>query len=498
MSYNSTGHSHPDVTWQQVFKNLDRKGQALNIQIRRSLVLAIETGIIKKGDKLPSSRHLAGLVGVARNTVTAAYKLLIDDGFLISKDRSGIFVAADILPAPSRIISSRQKTNWPESFAVAPSQLRHLQKSRDWQQHSYPFLYGQFDPAIFPTNDWREAIRATSSVSEISHWAGDRIDDDDPELIEQLCVQVLPRRGIFAQRDEILITLGSQQALSMLVQLFGKAGSKIGFEDPGYPDIRNMVQMSPATEQALAVDKKGVIPNADFSACSVAFLTINKHCPTTVTMPAERRREVLRKAIAHDIVLIEDDYEADMMLDESVKPNSLKSLDQDGRIIYTGSFSKSLAPGLRIGYIVAAPDVIRELRVLRRLIMRHPPSNNQRILATFIALGHYTQHLERNGKILAQRAELIRNLLPQVMPDCAFEYEKGSMSFWIRLPENCDGQELQKAARNKGVLIEAGDIFFTSPEAGKRFIRLGFTSITGTHIETGLKTLGSLIPRTAH
>ena len=132
--------------------------------------------------------------------------------------------------------------------------------------YPYPFLYGQFDSTIFPSNNWREATRVTSSVKEISGWTSDLIDDDDPDLVEQLRIQVLPKRGIFAGSDEIIITIGSQQALSMLVQLFCGRDTRFGIEDPGYPDLRNMVRLSTENYLGLTMDTGGVVPDETFAS----------------------------------------------------------------------------------------------------------------------------------------------------------------------------------------------------------------------------------------
>lgn len=488
-----SARTHPDATWQRVFDTLERSGPSLNIQIRRSIVRAVETGLLVSGDRLPSSRQLSSMLSIARNTVTAAYQMLIDEGVLVSRERSGIFVADRPAIRHRKAPRLRPDADWHGRFATRPSDYRHFNKPRDWLSYPYPFLYGQFDPTIFPINNWREAIRVTSSHQAICGWAGDLIDDDDPDLVEQLCVHVLPKRGVFARPEEVIITIGSQQALSMLVQLFCGAETRVGIEDPGYPDMRNMVELATGAYTKLSMDADGVVPDAVFGGCDMAYLTPGHQCPTTGVAPLSRRKALLERAEEEDVILIEDDYEADLLIETSSDLTCLKSMDETGRVIYVGSFSKALAPGLRIGFIVAHPRVVEELRVMRRLLMRHPPTNNQRILATFISLGHYQQHLRKTGLVLARRAGLITQLLPKYLPHCSWRRDAGAKSFWIRLPEGCSGRQLETQAREQGVLIEAGDIFFANPAEGDRYIRLGFTSIIETHIESGLMILSGLI-----
>lgn len=299
------------------------------------------------------------------------------------------------------------------------------------------------------------------------------------------------RAGIFAGADEVMVTIGSQQALSLLTQLLVGRHTPAGIEDPCYPDIRNMLGLATVDLALLTVDRHGVVPDAVFAGRAITFVTVGHQCPTTAVMPLERRRALLDAARLHDIVLVEDDYEADLSLEGEIP--SLKSLDADGRVIYVGSFSKVLAPGLRIGYVVAPRTVIAELRVLRRLMLRHPPSNNQRATAMFVALGHYRSHLRRTAGVLEERAARIDGLLPRLLPGCRWRRDPGATSFWVEGPQGLDARDLTDRARARGVLIEPGDIFFSDPQAGRACFRLGFTSIRTDRIEEGLTRLAGLI-----
>lgn len=479
------------LAWTQLFGDLDRSGLALHFQIRRAIVTAIERGLFTAQARLPSTRQLATLLGVARNTVVNAYQQLIDEGFLVAHERSGIFLAPDLAVSQARAAPGGRTIDWSERLALRPARLRQITKPRDWLDYPYPFLFGQFDPSLFPANDWRESVRAASGVSEINAWAGDLIDEDDPDLVDQLRLQVLPRRGIFASADEVMVTIGSQQALSLLIQLLVGRNTPAGVEDPSYPDTRNMLTLATDDLATLVIDRQGVVPDATFASRRVAFVTVGHQCPTTAVMPLERRRALLEAAQRHDVVLVEDDYEADLALADEIP--ALKSLDADGRVVYVGSFSKVLAPGLRVGYVVAPRAVIAELRVLRRLMLRHPPSNNQRATAMFVALGHYRTHLRRTASVLEERASRITGLLPRLMPGFSWRRDPGATSFWMKGPAALDARDLSLRARARGVLIEPGDIFFADPDAGRACFRLGFASIRTDRIEAGLTHLSELI-----
>jgi len=485
--------------WGSLFLDLDRRGPFLQLQIRQMIYAAIEEGRLSLGVRMPSSRELASLLQVSRNTVVIAYEQLVDQNFLVSRERSGYFVAGlpkhlgtgtAVRPAAVELDAAR----WTDRYAVRPSTHRNIVKPLNWQDYPYPFIFGQFDPSLFPTNDWRESARAALSVPEINNWARDTIDEDDPALIEQLRLQVLPRRGVRARPDEIMMTIGAQHALYLIATLFTKRSTRVGLEDPGYPDARNIFGMLTDHIVPLQVDADGLVPDASFEGCDLAYVTAGHQCPTTVTMPRARRLELLKKAQEHDILLIEDDYESELISEGTELP-PLMSLDRNDRVLYVGSFSKVLAPGLRLGYVVAPAPVIRELRALRRLMLRHPPLNNQRVAALFIGLGHYRSHLARVSRVLLERARAIDRLLPVHLAGCTWLRGAGSTSYWVTCPPGVDAARLAEAARNEGVVIEPGDVFSMVEGANSRCFRLGFSSIRTDRIEPGLERLGRLIAK---
>jgi GntR family transcriptional regulator/MocR family aminotransferase len=485
--------------WESLFLGLDRRGPFLQLQIRQLIYAAIEAGRLPLGVRMPSGRELATLLGVSRNTVVIAYEQLVDQNFLVSRERSGYFVAG-VPKRPATDAAVRPATDaadeirWTDRYAVRPSSYRNIVKPLNWQDYPYPFIFGQFDPSLFPTNDWRESARAALSVPEINNWARDTIDEDDPALIEQLRLQVLPRRGVRARPDEIMMTIGAQHALYLIARLFTKPHTRIGMEDPGYPDARNIFRMMTGNIVPLRLDDDGLVPGADFEGCDLAYVTAGHQCPTTVAMSRARRLELLRQAQLHDVLLIEDDYESELIAEGAELP-PLMSLDRNDRVLYVGSLSKVLAPGLRLGYVVAPAPVIRELRALRRLMLRHPPLNNQRVAALFIGLGHYRSHLALVSRVLLERARMLDRLLPQHLPDCHFVRGAGSTSYWVTCPAGSDAAEIAAAARGEGVMIEPGDVFSMREGSHRRCFRLGFSSIRTDRIEPGIERLGRLIPR---
>jgi len=481
--------------WGVLFRNFAQNQRSLQVQIRQMIVAAIEERRLVANARMPSSRELAASLGVARNTVVLAYRQLVDEGFLASHERSGYFVAdLDLAHASIQLLAVPPAApaigpDWSQRFELRPSRQRNIVKQLDWLRYPFPFLYGQFDPSLFPTNDWRESARGALSVLEIQNWARDLIDGDDPELIDQLRVHVLPRAGIFAPPEEIIVTIGAQQALFMLAQLLLRQETRVGVENPGYPDARNIFGMISANTVPLAIDRHGLIPSTEVAACDYVYVTTAHQCPTTVTMPLQRRERLLELARLNDVVIIEDGYESELSGESHGAP-ALRSLDTDGRVIYVGSFSKILAPGLRLGYMIAPAPVARELRALRRLMLRHPPSNNQRAAALFLGLGHYKSHLRRVTLALKERAELIEAALERHLPRFRRLRGAGASSYWLEGPPLLDAQVLAQEAEKRGVLIEPGDVFFMGADPPRNFLRLGFASISRERIEAGIAALG--------
>ncbi|MDX1269311.1 MAG: GntR family transcriptional regulator, partial [Oceanisphaera sp.] len=201
------------------------KTTSLQQQLREQIAAAIINGNIPQDSPLPSSRKLAKQLSIARNTVVLAYEHLLDDGYLIARERSGYFVNPDILsrqlemPQQSCQKEAGSAPDWAHKFKINPSLQHNITKPKDWQKYPYPFIYGQIDTTLFPSNNWRECCRDAVSVPAIRDWASDRFDADDPLLIEQIRTRLLPRRGVWASADQILVTVGAQQALYMLARL---------------------------------------------------------------------------------------------------------------------------------------------------------------------------------------------------------------------------------------------------------------------------------------
>ena len=466
----------------------------LQAQVRTLVVSAISRHLIQSGSAVPSCREMAETLGIARSTVSLAYDQLVDQGLLTARPRSGYYVSAEVRApiGPDVQEPGVRPLDWSTHLAIDAAGQRNIEKPSDWQKAAYPFLYGQFDPGLFPIAAWRECCRQALSMLDVLDWAPDLVDGDDGHLIEQIRVGILPRRGVFARSCEVMMTVGAQHALFLLAELLARRGAIIGVEDPGYPDTRNIFELKGCRVRALPVDEGGLVIGDHLRECALIVVTPSHQCPTTRTMPLERRLALLDLARTHDIILIEDDYESEMNGSGRAVP-ALKSLDRDGRVVYVGSVSKILAPGLRLGYLVGAEAMMRQARALRRLMVRHPPLNNQRALALFLSLGHYETFSRSVSETLEARSAAVSAGLARHLPSFSWDGDQGRSSVWLRGPDGLDARVLAAAAERRGVLIEPGDVFFAGNAPPTNFIRLGFASIPTARVEPGLTQLAAAL-----
>ncbi len=474
---------------------LDRHASGgLQMQLRQTVAASILSGRLRVGDRMPSSRKLATHLKISRITVTLAYQELVADGYLASRDRSGYFVAetapvAQIEPTPKEPSSV---VNWAEHLTQNYSNTRIPYKTSNWRDYDYPFIYGQADPSIFNHSAWRACAHRALGRRDFDVLAGDYIEADDPELVDFIARQTLPRRGIAAQPEEILITLGAQNALWIVAQLLLKQGSIAAIENPGYPGIRNILEQTGCTVMPVNVDKDGLPPDQLPKGANVVFATPSHHAPTTVTMPMSRRRQLLAKAEAENMIVVEDDYEFEMSFLRPPRP-ALRSIDTTGRVIYVGSFSKSIFPGLRLGYLVAPEPFIREARALRATVLRHPPGHVQRTTAYFLGLGHYDALIRKMRNTFQERREVMSKSITQLGLEASHASVYGGTSFWMKAPQGVDTSALAERLRAKSVVIEPGSAFFTDKTPETEYYRLAYSSIDADKIPSGLERIARAI-----
>ena len=470
--------------------------RGLQEQLRERLIDAIFSGVFPASERLPSCRQMASQLSISRNTVSLVYEELLRDGYLISRPRSGYYLHPDYHIVDGIAGAALRQTpaaapDWAARVRRPPSSLRMVTKPARWMDYPYPFVYGQPNTQLFPITQWRHIARRLTEAQRVDDWLYDDIDRDVPLLVQQIIQRVLPKRGIVARPDEILVTLGTQNALSLIAQLLFDADTHIGVENPVFREAANVFALQGSTITTHTLDEEGIQLDARMATCDYLYVTPGHQSPTGIRMSDARRDQLLAHARQHDQIIIEDDYDSDIHFDPHPHA-ALKARDSDQRVIYVSSLSKTLTPGMRLGYLVAPAELVEELRALRRLSYRHPPTPIQHQMAHFLAQGYYDRYLHTYRQDSMQRWQRMNDALNHWLPECRRAAgSEHANAFWLELPPSTDIDQLAWRAAQLGVLIEPGQAHFWGDPAPNNFLRLGFHSIEKERIEEGIQRLAT-------
>lgn len=487
-------------------------------QVRRFIEHGLEHGEFPHNRPLPSSRYLSASLGVSRNTVNTACQELVALGLLVSKPRSGLYPApkyrtgaAAAAPAstgnldgPGQAVSVTPGPGDqpPSARTGTPDWASHLLPVEDpWPLHAiiepdytkfkYPFLPGQIEPRSFPSRAWLRAVNSALDGPHRIFSLRDSVDLDDPLLVESICSQILQAKGITASPDQILITDGAQHALSLLGGLLLDGGRTVAMENPGYVDAARIFRRTGAQLELFPVDRDGVAPDYD-KDFDLIYVTPSHHHPTNVTLSASRRKDLLAAATRNDFLIIEDDFDSEIRF-KGTPTAPMKANDRDGRVIYVGTFSKFLAPGLRLGYVVAEAPLIRELRDRRYYSSKHPSGHMQRSLGLFVSSGEFHRALRQHRVSLKRKWETLDGALRDHLPWPLPAAPAGGLSFWIAGPPDFNATAMSARARERRVLISPGASYYLQPDPPRNSFRVGFNSIPQVRIPAGVQLLAEAI-----
>ena len=466
----------------------------LQQQIQSLVAEGILSGRFLPGERLPSSRGLAKHLGISRITVTLAYNELVADDYVNSRGRSGYYVSENA-PLPRPVQSHNpdfgDAVDWSRMIGNRFTGLAEIEKPANWRTYRFPFIYGQADAALFDHANWRLCALQALGQRDFHAMTKDYYERDDPKLVEFIMRHSLPRRGISAGPDEILVTLGAQNALWLAAQVLLTQRRTAVTESPCYHGLKNILSQTRCSTVCIDIDSEGLPAEKIPDETDVVFVTPSHHCPTSVTMPSERRKALLSKASEKNFLVVEDDYEFEISTLSPPQP-ALKSIDAEGRVIHVGSFSKSLFPGLRLGYLVGSEEFIREARALRATVLRHPPGHIQRTAAYFMSLGHYDALIRRTSQAFAKRRSVMAEQIEKYQLEIAGAATGGS-SFWMRAPDHIDTDKLSIRLRENGVLIECGTPFFPVENPPRNYYRLAYSSIDEGRIGEGISTIARVL-----
>lgn len=448
----------------------------LHRQLYLALRAAILEGRLKPGTRLPSSRALAGDLGISRNTVLAAYDQLTAEGYLAGRIGAGSFVSEQL---PDDLLQRKTDRARGQSGAreVRLSSMAAAFRGRRIAAtpRSLPFSPGLPALEMFPFDDWARLLTR--------HWRRPSLEAlvDNPvggarALREALASYLGQTRAVRCHADQVIVLSGSQQAIHLVVRAFAEPGETVWMEEPGYPGFRDSILAAGATPVSVPVDDEGFSLQAALALspdARLACISPSHQYPLGQTMSLARRLELLRWAKETGGFILEDDYDSEYRY--AGRPlSSLQGLDDDSRVLYVGTMSKIMFPGLRVGYMVVPEDLIDVFLSLRWIIDSHSPAVPEAALADFISEGYLASHVRRTRQLYETRQARLVALLREKIGDLLdVSPQEAGMHLVAFLPPYIRDTEIERAAAAQGLLVRALSGFYNLPTQQTGLI-LGF------------------------
>jgi len=445
----------------------------LTRQIYRQLRERILDGRLKSGDRLPASRELAEELAVARKTVTQAYDLLISEGFLESRLGSGTFVA-------DGFALRAKPTDVATSPLEVPDRWNHLSDLLAPPRNvPFNFTVGVPDVTQFPFPLWRSLLG--SCARRLSQNASTYAEPHGyAPLREAIAKYTGFTRAVVCDSEDVVITNGAQHAFALISYLLIRSGTVVAMEQPGYERARWLFEAHGASIAEVPVDREGLVVERLPRRAKLIYVTPSHQFPLGVRMSLSRRLALLEWAARRGAAVIEDDYDSEFRF-EARPLDSLQSLDRQGVVLYVGTFSKVLFPGLRIGFIVAPKPIRHPLVVARQLTDWHGPLLIQATLAKFIHEGHLARHIRKMRRIYAERRqELIRCLQTSLA---------GSLDLWPNVAGLHIAASLKCGLSGDAVAESAMSVGVGVGSLGKYGLALGYSLIDTGQIREGIRLL---------
>jgi GntR family transcriptional regulator/MocR family aminotransferase len=462
---------------------------------------AILAGRLGAGQRLPSTRGLAGELQISRLPVLTAFEQLLAEGYFETRAGAGTFVAhslADPRPVPGgraggRTPPSRQEPrSGPRAVAANPG--LPLARQEPWLQGWGAFRVSQMAVDHFPLQVWSSLVARHGRNPRASQMLyGDPM--GDRRFRETLAAYLRTSRGVRCEADQILVTSGSQQALTIAARVLLDPGDEVWVEEPGYPGARDALAIAGARLVPVPVDEEGLDVAAGIARsprARAACVTPSHQYPLGATLPASRRLQLLDWAQRSGAWILEDDYDSEYRY-ESQPIAALQGLDRDSRVIYIGTFSKVLFPALRVGYLVVPADLVSRFAALRAAIDDFPSTLYQAVLTDFLAEGHFARHLRRMRLLYRERRGALVEAL-RSEPGTAFQVlgERAGMHLTAILEPGARDRQISEQAARQGLwAMPLSSCYLGEPSHPGLVLGYGGTGIP--EILDGVRRLGRLL-----
>lgn len=457
--------------------NCDR---AVYIQIADSIIGAIKAGKLQSGDPLPGSRQLATQLKVNRNTIIDALDVLLAEGWLVSKERKGTFIA-DLLPTFTGV--NRDTVKATEKTVTMKAEI--------------VFDDGIPDSRIAPISELAGAYRQIFNRKGRWQMMGYSEGSGDLDFRSAMVQMLNYKRGMRLSPDEIFITRGSQMAMYLSAHCLLSPGDQVVVENPGYKPAWHAFQSAGAELIPINVDAEG-LDIRELKALlrrqntiKAIYITPHHQFPTTVALSLPRRLELISLSNQYGFTIIEDDYDNEFHFGQRpVLPVS--SFENVENFVYIGTMSKIVAPALRIGYLASSKDFITKVGNLRKIIDAQGDNMMEQAILQLINDGHIKRHLRRATLLYKNKRDFFEKVINEHLADKVnFHKPEGGLAFWLKPKESVDLTALSKALLVKGVQIIPPESFsFREPING---LRLGYASLNEAQLENGIKTIAGLL-----
>ncbi|MFP2905670.1 PLP-dependent aminotransferase family protein [Pyxidicoccus sp. 3LFB2] len=482
---------------------LDRRSKAsLQEQLCQGLRQAISTGVLAPGTRLPSTRQLASELAVSRTTVVASLLQLLEEGYLTARERSGTFVAEDAGRLAAAPAGGR-----PRASSDSPLRLsrRMTELERAWTEGvlpapgARPRAFRLSRPALdhFPVRDWSRIL--SRRAARISYAQLD-YGEEAPELRSAIAQLVSSSRGMRVHADQVLLFTGSQRALEFAVGAVLDRGDKAWMEDPGYAGARGVLRAAGASIISVPVDDQGLVVAEGVARAKdarLAFTTPSCQFPLGVTMSLSRRQELLRWADAANACIVEDDYDCEFRY-TGAPLAALHGLDASHRVLYVNSFSRTMFPALRLGYLVAPERLAERLRRARATLEEPLPSLVQLALVDFIAEGHFVRHLRKMKVLYRQRRDALLSAASAAgLHRLKVRRVESGLHAIAELPEGVDAEAVCVAAARRGVEVLPLSRFSADARSAPAALVLGFGAVDPERARDGMTGLVAAIDEVA-
>jgi GntR family transcriptional regulator/MocR family aminotransferase len=453
-------------------------------------------GRYRTGLQLPSTRELGTSLGISRKTVVLAYDWLASEGYIETRRGSGTFICR-IFEAPAVVVDGGDDAVGRGLRPPVVLDDLRLPPARPRVRPSLDFYYGRPDPRQFPIKAWRALIsehlgQFSAQLSEYGAPGG------LPDLREAIAEHLAIAKGMSVDPACIVITAGAQDGLSVICRLLVTPGMPVAVEDPGYAPASRLLASNGARICPIPVDRDGIVASAiDGTAARLIYVTPSHQFPSGVVMSLQRRRELLAAAEAQGAYVVEDDYDGEIIFDRPPLA-ALAALDRDRRVIYVGSFSKTIGAGIRLGFLVLPPELAAPAAAAKTLASNGQAWLEQAVLASFIRRGSFQNHVRRMRiAYRARRDALIGALHDWHGEGIGISGEDAGMHLMCVLPPSVpDAHAIAASARSVDVGLytpaDASVMEFARSDAPERRLILGYGALTPDEIVLAIRRVRSV------